>query len=148
LPAGQTFTLGNTSNVLTTGNAASTFFKAGAGMVTIQSANAGFDGTLQIDSGAVELQQAQALGDATNRGRITLNGGTLNLRGDTNTNFANNITVIGDSAIDVNRLSGTSPVVTHTVGSLSIGANILTVSGGNGASLTIGAITLGEEWHV
>ena len=48
--------------------------------LVIQAANPGFDGTMQIDAGSIELRNAQSLGDSVNRGRITLNGGTLKLR--------------------------------------------------------------------
>ena len=142
IASGQTFTIANAANLVTTGDTASVLYKTGAGALVIQAANASFDGTMQINAGTVELRDAQSLGDATNRGRITLNSGTLNLRNDASTNFANNVTVTANSTIDVDRLTGTTPAVTHTLGTLSIGANTLTMSGGNGAALTFGAVTL------
>ena len=142
IASGQTLTLGNASDVLTTGNTAGVLLKAGAGALVIQAANPAFDGTMQIDAGSVELRHAQSLGDSVNRGRITLNGGTLKLRNDTGTNFANDVTVAASSTVDVARLTGTTPAVTHTLGALSIGTQTLTISGSNGAALTFGAVTL------
>ena len=142
IASAQTLTLGNLSDVLTTGNTAGLLRKTNAGALVIQAANPSFDGTMQIDAGSVELRNAQSLGDSVNRGRITLNSGTLKLRNDTNTTFANDVTVTADSIIDVARLTGTTPAVTHTLGALSIGANTLTITGSNGAALTFGAVTL------
>ncbi len=142
IASGQTLTLGNASNVLTTGDATGTLYKKGAGALVIQAANPNFDGKLQIDAGTVELRDAQALGDATNRGTITLNGGTLILRGDASLNFANAVTMLTDSTIDAGRLTATSPAVTLTLGSLSIGANTLTISSATGSTAGFGAVTL------
>lgn len=142
IASGQTLTLGNATNVLTSGNTASALYKTGAGSLVMESANAGFDGVIQLDAGIVELRHAQALGDSTNRGRIILNTGTLNLRNDANTSFSNDVTVTASSTVDVGRLSGTSPAVTHTLGALSIGANTLSITGSNGAALNFGAVTL------
>ena len=142
IAAGQTFTIADSANLITTGNTASVLYKTGAGALVIQAANTSFDGTMQINAGTVELRDAQSLGDATNRGHLTLNSGTLNLRNDAGTNFANDVVVTASSTIDVGRLTGTTPAITHTLGALSIGANTLTVSGSNGATLTLGAVTL------
>ncbi len=140
--SGQTLTLGNAANVLVTGNVASTLFKKGAGALVVPSGNANFDGVLQINAGSVELRDAQSLGDAINRGRVTLNGGSLRLRNDASTNFANDLTVTANSTIDASRLTGTTPAVTHALGTLAIGASTLSFTGSNGAGLTLGAVTL------
>lgn len=140
--SGQTLILGNAANVLVTGNAASTLFKNGAGSLVVQSGNANFVGVLQINAGSVELRDAQSLGDATNRGRVTLNGGNLRLSNDTSTNFANDITVTANSTIDASRLTGTTPAVNHSLGTLAIGASALGFTGTNGAAVTLGAVTL------
>ncbi len=140
--SGQTLTLGNAANILVTGNVASTLFKNGAGALVVQSSNANFVGLLQINAGTVELRDAQSLGDAVNRGRVTLNGGTLNLSNDANTNFANDITVAADSTIDASRLSDPTPSVTHTLGAVAIGGSTLGFTGTNGATVALGAVTL------
>jgi|GEM_PF-809420 len=142
IASGQTLTLGNAANLLTTGNTGSILHKAGAGSFVIVAANSGFTGVMAIDAGSVELRNAQSLGGAANGGGITLNSGTLKLRNDTGTNFANNVAVAADSAIDVATLSGTTAAITHTLGALSIGANTLTITGSNGVALAFGAVTL------
>ncbi len=142
IDAGQTLTIGTASELFTTRNTVSTMIKKGAGTLELQSASTGFDGTLQVDAGVVELRNAQALGDAVNRGRVTLGGGTLRLANDASTSFANAVTVTSSSTIDVRRLSGTSPAVTHTLGALSIGAQTLTITGANGAALALGSVAL------
>lgn len=139
ISSGQTLTLGNASELLITGNTVSELHKAGSGDLVVQGANTGFDGFLSIDAGSVELRNAQSLGDATNRGRIHMNSGTLKLRNDSNTNFANDMTMMANSTIDVGRLTGTTPAVTHTLGTLSIGAQTLTTTGSNGAALSFSA---------
>ena len=141
IAAGQTLTVGNAGNLFTTGDTTATLYKNGLGLLVVQAANAAFDGVLQINAGAVELRDAQSLGDSVNRGQVVLASGTLKLRSDSATNFANGVTLTADSTIDVNSLTGTTGL-THTLGALSIGANTLTASGGNGASLTLGATTL------
>ncbi|GEP44778.1 autotransporter-associated beta strand repeat-containing protein [Brevifollis gellanilyticus] len=142
IAASQTLTLGNASGTLTTGNTNSVLTKSGSGNLVVQGANAAFDGTLQINAGGVELRNAQSLGDATNRGKVTLNGGTLLLRNDASTSFSNDVLVSENSTIDVGRLTGTTPAVTHTLGALSIGAKTLTTTGSNGAIAATGNVTL------
>ena len=138
---GATLTLGNAANVLTTSDTNGILNKNGAGFLDIPNANTSFDGTLQINAGTVQVQNAQSLGDATNRGRVTFSGGTLDLRNNAATSFSNNISVTADSTINVDRLT-TGTDLTHTLGTLSIGANTLTVAGGNSFNLTLGATTL------
>jgi autotransporter-associated beta strand protein len=125
----QTLTLGSLQNRLTTGSTASHVIKAGNGTLIIPGANPGFDGTLDLNAGTVELRDAGSLGDAVNRGAITLNGGTLALRGDTSTNFLNDVTATTASTVSSDRLTGTSPAVVHTLGLLTIGATTLNFAG-------------------
>ncbi|MBI5691738.1 MAG: autotransporter-associated beta strand repeat-containing protein [Verrucomicrobia bacterium] len=140
--AGQTLaTAAGSTNRLITSDTLGTLVKAGTGSLLIQDANAGFDGTVRIDAGTVELRQATSLGDATNRGRVTLNGGTLALANNAATSFSNNVTVSANSTITVDRVSsGTN--LTHTLGTLSIGSQTLTVTGNNGFDLAFGATSL------
>ncbi|MES2594756.1 MAG: autotransporter-associated beta strand repeat-containing protein [Verrucomicrobiota bacterium] len=142
IASSQTLTLGNASGTMTTGNTNSVLIKNGAGSLVIQGANAAFDGTLQINAGGVELRNAQSLGDATNRGRVTLNGGTLLLRNDASPSFSNDVLVSENSTLDVGRLTGTTPAVTHTLGTVSIGAKTLTATGSNGTMAATGSVTL------
>src|SRR5439155_120709 len=70
-----------------------------------------------------------------------LNSGTLRLRNDSNTVFANNVSLSAASTIDVNRSSGAG-AATLTLGTLAPGANTLTVTGTSGATLAFAAVTL------
>ena len=134
----QTLSLDSAANRLTAGNAAAVLTKAGAGTLVVPGANAAFDGILKLDAGTVELRNASSLGDAISRGQIQLNGGTLKLRQDVSTAFGNNVIIGGAATIDVDRFTGATPAVIHTMGTLEAGAQTLTVSGANGASLVFG----------
>lgn len=141
IDAGVTLTLGAAANVLTTADANGTAIKNGDGQLVIVDANSSFDGTLRINDGTVQVRNAQSLGDATNRGRVTLAGGTLDLRNDAASAFSNNVTVVADSGVNVDRVSsGTN--LTHTLGTLTMGGHTLTVSGGNSFDLAFGATAL------
>lgn len=135
--AGQTLTLANAANVLTSGNAASVLYKNGGGIFVLQNADTSFTGTLQVNAGVAELRNAQSLG-----GAILLNSGTLRLRNDADTNFGNTVSLSADSTIEVTRLTGTSGAVNLTLAKLSAGANTLTITGSNGASLAFGSVNL------
>ncbi len=132
----QTLQLAASDGVLTSGNANSNFIKTGTGNLIIQNANTGFTGTLQINQGNVQLRQAQSL-----NGAITLNGGTLALANNASTNFNDSVTVLSDSTISVDRLSGAG-LVTQSLGAVSLSASTLTVAGANSAALNVGAVSL------
>jgi fibronectin-binding autotransporter adhesin len=137
IPTSQILTLSNSAGVLSTGDAASTFIKTGAGSLVIQNANSGFIGTQRIDQGTVELRNAGSLGS----GIIQANGGTLSLVQDASTSFGNGLVMLADSTVRVSRLAG-SGAVTHTLGSLDLGSRTLTVTGDGQAALQISNITL------
>lgn len=136
IDSAQTFVIPTGTNLLTTGNTASTLIKAGAGMLAIASSNPSFDGIANVNSGTLELRAAQALGDASNRGSIVLNGGSLSLRADSSTNFANAVTASSAATLNVDRLTGTLPAVTHQLGALTIGATTLNFTSGSSSTVT------------
>ena len=136
IDASQSLIMANSPGVLQSGNAMATLVKTGLGTWVLQNANTGFNATLQINQGTLGLRNSQST-----LGGITLNGGTLALSANTSTTFSNALSVLADSTIYVDRISGTGAVV-QTAGSLSIGANTLTVSGANAADLALGAISL------
>ncbi|MEO6846906.1 MAG: autotransporter-associated beta strand repeat-containing protein [Chthoniobacterales bacterium] len=116
--------------------------KTGTG-TEIFSGNNTYTGGLTISGGTVVAStSAGALGAGT----LTLNGGALNLVNDTALSFGRNTTISTGSTITLDRLTAGAGV-THTLGTLSIGASQLTVSEGSNvtsgtAGLTFGATTL------
>ena len=107
------------------------------------SVNVGGTATLSLRVGA------NVLGGATYKAPITLNTGTtLDLRYDAATTVGNNVTLAGNATILSGRNSATAAAgVTHTLGTLSIGSQTLTLGVGNSVTtntaygLTFGATT-------
>ncbi len=135
IASAQTLTLGSTANALRSGDSASQLHKTGAGTLVLPGSNSAFTGTLLLDAGTLDLRAANALG-----GTLQINGGALSLRADADTTFGGAVILAADATIDVARITGTTPVV-DSLGTLSIGAKTLTVTGTN-ASLSFGATTL------
>ena len=104
-----------------------------SGRLTLNAANT-FSG-FTLTSGRVTALNTTALGVST--GILTLNGGTLDLRGTPNTTIAENYnTVVGGNAIIETGVTSAGVASTHTLGTLSIGAATLTVN--KGANVTSG----------
>lgn len=104
------------------------FIKNGGGQLTLNSASARTSGTATLTSGIMRLGNASALGTTTVP--LQLNGGTLELATDASVN-AYNTTVGGNTTISSNRATSGAGV-THTLGTLNIGTNILsTIKGAN-----------------
>jgi fibronectin-binding autotransporter adhesin len=135
IDANQALTLPGTGDL--TGGTTSTLIKAGAGALVLSAANTGFTGSTIVNSGTLELDNANALG--TNR-PLTLNGGNLRLENNTATTYATNITVTADSSITVDRATSGSNL-THGAGTLAIGNATLTIAGGNLFDLRLGNVT-------
>src|SRR5205823_8104223 len=99
-------------------------------------------GTLQgLNTGATNV--LQTFGSS----QLNLNGGTLQLRANgsgSNQTIAvgNNVVVGGNTTIDVDRSSGTNTGSTFTLGTLSIGANTLGITGADNYALSLRATTL------
>jgi autotransporter-associated beta strand protein len=84
-------------------------------------------------SGTLDFNTTAATGAAINGNAITLNGGTLNLRQDSNLTLTGTLTVNADATVDVNRSSANSPVFTFN--QMVLNNSTLSVTGGNSASL-------------
>lgn len=123
--------------------------KEGPGTLTLSGINT-FTGKVILKAGTLRATTSTAaLGAGTVPDTVTLAGGTLQLANDTGLGFSRNTTVSGNAEINSDRLTAMLPGsgVTHTLGTLAIGGQELTVSGGanvNGgvAGLTFGAPTL------
>ncbi len=150
LGAAQTWT-NNSSNALTvhgTISGAAGFTKAGTGSVILNGTNT-YSGGTTVSAGTLVAGDSQALGLAANT--LTLGGGTLNLASDTSTT-AKPTTISGNATILSNRATAGAGI-THTFGTLGIGANTLTVSAGSNVSsgtagLTFGTTTLSASGTV
>ncbi len=100
--------------------------KTTSGTVTLRGANS-YSGITTLSAGVLRATtNAAALGGGT----LTLAGGELQLANDTGLNFGRNTAVTANVQITSDRL--TSGVgVTHTLGTLSIGAQTLTIARGD-----------------
>lgn len=117
--------------------------KQGDGQLTLGSASSRSSGVTTLTAGTLYLGSASALG--TTGTTLTLNGGILDLAIDSsinayNTTVGGNVTIISDRATS-------GPGVDHTLGTLSIGNNTLTINKGDNvtsgeAGVFFGATTL------
>ncbi|MEX0641864.1 MAG: autotransporter-associated beta strand repeat-containing protein [Pirellulales bacterium] len=124
------------------------FTKQGSGQITLNTAAIAnrTSARVTLSSGAMKLGNASALGTAAVP--LTLNGGTLDLAINSSVN-AHNTTVGGNATIASGRSTGGSGV-THTLGTLAIGTQTLSLTAGaNAASgtagITFGATTLSGD---
>ena len=155
--AGKVFTLGTGGGTLNVGSAQTltlagtaalvgntTLLKTGAGTFAISGANATLaaGAGVNVIVGALELQNAQSLGNAT-KALVTLGGGGLTLRNDTATTFGNPVTVAADGSITSDVQTGAAPAVTHTVGAVSLGAFTLSVATGTNVGSGLGGVSTG-----
>ena len=125
--------------------------KSGAG-TWVLSGSKSFSGDVTLTGGTLRATtDAGALGT----GALILNtaGTVLDLANDTGLNFARNTTVSANMQITSDRLASGTPGVTHTLGTLGIGAQTLTIGGGGNvtsgtAGVTFGAATLSASGAV
>jgi autotransporter-associated beta strand protein len=113
--------------------------KLGIGTLRLSGTNT-FSGGTTLNAGTLILGNTSALGVAG--ATVTLNGGVLDLATDATVN-AYNTTVGGTATINSNRaISGAG--ITHILGTLSIGANTLTINQGSNATGTTAAVQFGN----
>ncbi|MCP5542695.1 MAG: autotransporter-associated beta strand repeat-containing protein [Akkermansiaceae bacterium] len=137
---------GNGSNDLTGGSASTVAAITGPGSVRLGFAS-NFTGSWNIPEGVLEIGNATALGNQTTSS-VTLSGGTLSARLNTATNFgtgspAAQLLMTADSGLRSDRTS-VSAGVTHTLGTLSMGGQTLTVEPGPNVNSGTAGITLGD----
>ena len=125
-------------------NGQTSLTKNGTGALTLTGANT-FTGGLTLNTGTIFARtNAGALGAGV--GTLTLNGGVLHFNHSASLSFSRNTTIGGDVKI-VSDKNAAGAGVNYTLGTLSIGANTLTVEGGSNvtsgtAGLIFGATTL------
>lgn len=115
--------------------------KFGAGIWSLQNTNNSYSGGTTVNAGTLQALTAGSLG----LGQVTLAGGALHLINNANTAYNNNVTVSGSSIISSTKVSGQSGDISHTLGTLNIGASTLTVAkffNTTSGTLTFGATTL------
>ncbi len=113
---------------------------SGSGVTTLSGVNT-FTGGVTVTAGTLAANtSASALGAGT----LTLAGGTLDFNNSALLAFSRNTTVSANSTI-ISEKNAAGVGVAYTLGTLSIGAQTLTVSGGNvtsgTAGVTFGAVT-------
>jgi fibronectin-binding autotransporter adhesin len=112
--------------------------KAGAGTLTLSGNNTYTQGTT-VSGGTLRATNATALGT----GSLTLNGGNLELANDSGLAFNRNTTVSADATLTSDRGTTSGAGVTHTLGTLSLGAKTLTTARGSLATSGTGGLTFG-----
>lgn len=134
---------GNTTltGVVSNGNSSgSSILKTGTGTLTLSGANT-FSGGVTLSAGTLRATTNNA---ALGSGTLTLAGGELQLANGSNRNFARNTTVTGNTTITADRLAS-GGAITHTLGTLSIGAQTLTINRGSFVTSGTGNITFGAS---
>ena len=140
-----TLTLGAAGQL--TGSSGGVLIKSGPGTLKISAANAAFDGTLRVDEGTVNLSgSASAVGDATSRATLELNGGSLTIADNTGRSFSANLSVTAGSTLTYG-LASAAAGVPHSFNSTSLGGCTLNALSDSIASsgtdqITLGALTL------
>lgn len=119
---------------------AGTFIKSGTGIMTIapgvDSSSTRSGAISSVTGGILRVQGAKNLSDT---GIITLSGGTIEFLRDADTTFPHPVTADGTGTIHVGRaIGGSGNNGRHTLGTLSMAAGNLTVTGANGYGLSFG----------
>lgn len=146
LAANRTLTLtGSSTGVGTISGAISgtsgRVVKEGSGRWVLSGNSSALTGGVTVNAGTLRAEtSANSLGGGA--ATLILGGGTLELANNTALSFNRNTTVSGNATIKSDRISAGAGV-THTLGTLSIGSNTLTIERGSLATSGTGGITFG-----
>jgi autotransporter-associated beta strand protein len=127
---------------------AGTFIKSGTGIMTIapgvDSSSTRSGAISSVTGGILRVQGVKNLSDT---GIITLNGGgTIEFLRDADTTFPHPVTADGTGTLHVGRaIGGSGNNGRHTLGTLSMAAGNLTVTGANGYGLSFGPAILSSN---
>ncbi len=116
--------------------------KSGNGKLILSGANSGLSGVVTLSAGTLTARTSAALGAGT----LAISNGTLELATNVGATFGRDTTILGNATIKSDR-GITGAGVTQTLGTLSIGAQTLTIDKGSNvesgtAGITFGAVTL------
>ena len=123
------------------GGGALSITKNDAGTWSLQNTNNTYSGGTTVNAGILQALTAGSMGT----GMVTLAGGQLHLINNNNTAYNNNVTVTGNASIASTKVSGQTGNISHTLGTLGIGASTLTLTkffNTTTGTLTFGATTL------
>ena len=140
--ATRTLTISGSGNaaiegIIATGTGGLT--KRGTGALILSGANT-YAGTTGLSEGTLRATtSASALGT----GSLAISGGVLELAADSGLSFNNNTTLSADAQMNSDRLTNGAGV-THTLGTLSMGAQTLTIGGGSKVTSGTAGITFGS----
>lgn len=110
--------------------------KSGTGRLTLSGVNT-FSGAVTLNAGVLRATtSASALGAGT----LSLAGGNLQLANDSGLNFGRNTTVTANTLINSDRLTAGAGV-THTLGTLAIGAQTLSIGQGSNVNSVTSGVT-------
>jgi autotransporter-associated beta strand protein len=104
----------------------------GAGTLTLSGSNSSYSGGTLLNSGAINITTAKALGN----GELTMAGGSLGYSGLTSTSINNQISVTSATATIAN-LTGNGANTLTLDGGINLNNNALTLSGGSFAARDI-----------
>ena len=111
--------------------------QAGTGKLTPSAANT-YTGSTSVSAG---ILRATTNAGALGAGSLFVSGGTLELANNTGLNFGRNTTVSGNATITSDVLTSGSAGVTHSLGSLGIGAQTLTIGKGSNVGSGVAGVT-------
>jgi autotransporter-associated beta strand protein len=144
LTGARTLTSEVNGNVLLGGvlSGSGSLLSAGSGTNTL-SGNNSFTGGITLNSGTLKATtSANALGAGAST--LRLNGGTLHLANDAGLSYNRNTVVSNDVTIVPDRLAAAGTGTTHTLGTLSISNQTLSVAKGpNITGTSVGQVTFG-----